>query len=49
VLPPDVRLIPVQSKYRVRQKISVSFLRTRERDQTSRAAGDLPGLQGELG
>jgi LysR family transcriptional regulator, malonate utilization transcriptional regulator len=32
VLPSDVRLIPLQSKYRVRQKISVSFLRTRERD-----------------
>ena len=32
VLPPDVHLIPLQAKYRVRQKISVSFLRTRERD-----------------
>ncbi|HEX6704813.1 MAG TPA: LysR family transcriptional regulator [Albitalea sp.] len=32
VLPSDVRLIPLQSRYRMRQKITVSFLRTRERD-----------------
>ena len=32
VLPPDVRLIPLQAKYCMRQKITVSFLRTRERD-----------------
>ena len=32
VLPSDVQLIPLQSRYRMRQKITVSFLRTRERD-----------------
>ncbi len=32
ILPKMVQLIALQSKYSVRQKISVSFLRTRERD-----------------
>ena len=32
VLPPEVRLIPLQTKYLVRQTIAVSFLRSRERD-----------------
>jgi len=32
VLPSGVRLIPLQSKYRARQKITMTFLRTRERD-----------------
>ncbi|HEY3046458.1 MAG TPA: LysR substrate-binding domain-containing protein [Polaromonas sp.] len=31
-LPKKVQLIPLQAKYAMRQKISVSFLRTRERD-----------------
>ena len=31
-LPKKVQLIPLQAKYSMRQKISVSFLRTRERD-----------------
>jgi LysR family malonate utilization transcriptional regulator len=34
VLPREVRLIPLQSRYALRQKISASFLRTRERDPT---------------
>ena len=32
VLPRKVQLIPLQARYSLRQKISVSFLRTRERD-----------------
>jgi len=32
VLPSKVQLIPLQARYSMRQKISVSFLRTRERD-----------------
>jgi len=32
VLPANVRLIPLQAKYLIRQKIAVCFLRTRERD-----------------
>ena len=32
VLPREVRLIPLQPRYRMQQKISLSFLRTRERD-----------------
>jgi LysR family malonate utilization transcriptional regulator len=32
VLPSNVRLIPLQPKYAMRQKIGVNFLRTRERD-----------------
>jgi LysR family malonate utilization transcriptional regulator len=32
VLPREVRLIPLQSRYRMQQKIALSFLRTRERD-----------------
>ena len=32
VLPREVRLIPLQPPYRMQQKISLSFLRTRERD-----------------
>lgn len=32
VLPSDVRLIPLQPKYLVRQTIALSFLRSRERD-----------------
>jgi LysR family malonate utilization transcriptional regulator len=32
VLPGNVQLIPLQAKYRMRQKIAVCFLRTRERD-----------------
>ena len=32
VLPSNVRLIPLQPKYLMRQKIVVCFLRTRERD-----------------
>lgn len=31
-LPPNVRLIPLQERFALRQKISVSFLRSRERD-----------------
>lgn len=31
-LPPNVRLVPLQPKYLVRQTIAVNFLRTRERD-----------------
>lgn len=31
-LPANVRLIPLQARYRMRQKIAVCFLRTRERD-----------------
>jgi len=31
-LPPNVRLIPLQARYLMRQKIAVCFLRTRERD-----------------
>ena len=31
-LPPNVQLIPLQARYSMRQKISVCFLRTRERD-----------------
>jgi len=50
VLPPDVRLIPLQSKYRVRQKISVSFLRTRERDPNLLALlATCRGYKAELG
>lgn len=32
VLPSNVQLIPLQAKYRMRQKIAVCFLRVRERD-----------------
>jgi LysR family malonate utilization transcriptional regulator len=32
VLPRDVCLVPLQPRYHMRQKISVVFLRTRERD-----------------
>ena len=32
VLPREVRLVPLEPRYRMRQKISVCFLRTRERD-----------------
>lgn len=32
VLPPSVRLIPLQERYAVRQTIALCFLRTRERD-----------------
>jgi LysR family malonate utilization transcriptional regulator len=32
VLPPDVRLLPLQARYRVRQTIALNFLRSRERD-----------------
>jgi LysR family malonate utilization transcriptional regulator len=32
VLPPNVRLVPLQQRFRMRQKIAVCFLRTRERD-----------------
>jgi LysR family malonate utilization transcriptional regulator len=32
VLPRDVCLVPLQPRYQMRQKISVVFLRTRERD-----------------
>jgi LysR family malonate utilization transcriptional regulator len=32
VLPANAQLIPLQAKYRIRQKIAVCFLRTRERD-----------------
>ena len=50
VLPSDVRLIPLQSKYRVRQKISVSFLRTRERDPNLLALlATCRGYKAELG
>lgn len=31
-LPPDVRLVPLQPRYRMQQAIAVCFLRTRERD-----------------
>jgi LysR family malonate utilization transcriptional regulator len=50
VLPSDVRLIPLQAKYRVRQKISVSFLRTRERDPNLLALlATCRGYKAELG
>ena len=50
VLPSDVRLIPLQPKYRVRQKISVSFLRTRERDPNLLALlATCRGYKAELG
>lgn len=32
VLPREVKLIPLQARYRMQQKIALSFLRTRERD-----------------
>ena len=32
VLPPNVRLLPLQARYRVRQTIALNFLRSRERD-----------------
>ncbi len=32
VLPPNVRLLPLQARYRVRQTIALCFLRSRERD-----------------
>jgi len=32
VLPREVRLLPLQPRYRMQQKISLAFLRTRERD-----------------
>jgi LysR family malonate utilization transcriptional regulator len=32
VLPPNVVLVPLQARYRVRQTIGLNFLRTRERD-----------------
>jgi LysR family malonate utilization transcriptional regulator len=32
VMPREVRLIPLQPRYRMQQKITLSFLRTRERD-----------------
>ncbi len=32
VLPANVRLVPLQSRYRVRQTIALNFLRSRERD-----------------
>ena len=32
VLPRDIQLIPLQPRYRMQQKIGMSFLRTRERD-----------------
>ncbi|WP_326535742.1 LysR family transcriptional regulator [Pseudorhodoferax sp.] len=32
VLPANVRLVPLQARYRVRQTIALSFLRSRERD-----------------
>lgn len=32
VLPPDVRLVPLQGRYLVRQTIALCFLRSRERD-----------------
>lgn len=32
VLPPNVRLVPLQARYRVRQTIALNFLRSRERD-----------------
>ncbi|RCW66676.1 LysR family transcriptional regulator [Pseudorhodoferax soli] len=32
VLPPNVRLVPLLARYRVRQTIALSFLRSRERD-----------------
>jgi LysR family malonate utilization transcriptional regulator len=50
VLPSDVRLIPLQARYRVRQKISVSFLRTRERDPNLLALlATCRGYKAELG
>ena len=50
VLPSDVRLIPLQSKYRMRQKITVSFLRTRERDPNLLALlATCRGCKAELG
>ena len=32
VLPPNVRLVPLQARYRVRHTIALNFLRSRERD-----------------
>ena len=32
VLPREVRLIPLEERFRMKQKICVAFLRTRERD-----------------
>lgn len=32
VLPPNVRLVPLQARYRVRQTMALSFMRARERD-----------------
>lgn len=32
VLPPNVRLVPLQARYRVHQTIALNFLRSRERD-----------------
>jgi len=50
VLPSDVQLIPLQSKYRMRQKITVSFLRTRERDPNLLALlATCRGYKAELG
>jgi len=49
-LPKNVQLIPLQARFSMRQKISVNFLRTRERDPNLLALlATCRGYQPDLG